>query len=108
MSPMRLEKKIHDKSPERIREEVKIRRAGRVDLQLGKNGPTPRFIEEVRNRLRRRGVVKIRILKSYIRSSGMDRREIARIVANLAGAKLIEVRGYTFILVESKDKYRSI
>jgi RNA-binding protein len=105
---MRLEKKIHDKSPEEIREEIRIRRAGKVDLQLGKNGPTPGFIEEVRNRLRRQGVVKIRILKSYIRSSGMDRREIARTIARLVGAKLIEVRGYTFILAESKDKYRSI
>lgn len=97
MSPMRLEEKIHDKDFEK---EIKKRRAGKTDLQLGKNGPTPGFIEEVKNRLKKQGVVKIRILKSYLRSTGASRREIASTIAELVGARLIEVRGNTFILAE--------
>lgn len=105
MPPVRLEKKIHDKD---IRKEIKIRKAGKVDVQLGKNGPTPGFIKEVKNRLEKHGVVKIRMLKSYLRSTNMDRREIAKTIAEIVGARLIEVRGYTFIIAKSKDKYRSL
>ena len=100
---MWLEEKIHDKS---FKEEVKRRVAGKVDLQLGKKGITDSFIKEVKNRLEREGVVKIRILKSFRRSTELDRREIARIVAEKAGARVYEVRGYTFILVKDKDKVK--
>ncbi len=101
MSAMRMEKKIYDKGID-IKKEIKKRKAGKVDLQLGKKGPTPGFIEEVRRRLKAHGVVKIRILKSYARSVDSDRREIARQIAELVGARLIEVRGYTFILAIKK------
>jgi len=99
VSGMRVEEKIHDKN---IEEEIRKRRAGKVDVQLGKNGITEGFIREVKNRLEKHGVVKIRILKSFRRISGMDRRDIARIVAEKTGARLLEVRGYTFTLVKAK------
>ncbi len=108
MSTMRLEKKVHDKD---VKKEIKIRRAGKIDVQLGKKGITQGFINEVKNRLENNGVVKIRILRSFLKSSGISRREIARRVAELVGAKLLEVRGNTFILVKkyiNKGKYRSL
>ncbi|ADI32483.1 YhbY family RNA-binding protein [Staphylothermus hellenicus] len=105
MSPLRLEKKIHDKD---VWEEIKDRKAGKVDVQLGKKGLTPGFIREVKARLEKHGVVKIRMLKSYVRSTNSDRREIAKMITKLVGAKLIEVRGYTFIIAGNKDKYRSL
>ncbi len=67
-------------------------------MQLGKSGLTEGFINEVKKRLKKQGVVKIRILKSYLKSGENDRRNIARKVAELTGARLIEVRGNTFIL----------
>jgi len=98
---MRVEEKIYDKN---VREEIKKRVAGKVDLQLGKKGLTDSFLREVEERLKRQGVVKIRILKSYIRSSEKDRRGIAREVAEKVKARLIEVRGYTFIIAKNKVK----
>lgn len=97
---MWVEEKIHDKN---VEEEIKRRRAGKVDVQLGKNGITEGFIREVKNRLEKHGVVKIRILKSFRRISGMDRKDIARIVAEKTGAQILEVRGYTFTLVKLKS-----
>ncbi len=93
-----MDEEVHDKN---IKEKIKERKAGKTDLQLGKKGLTKGFINEVKKRLEKNGVVKIRILKSFIKSSMIDRREIARRVAELTGAKLIEVRGYTFILVST-------
>lgn len=103
MSTMWLEEKIHDKDVER---EIKKRVAGKVDVQLGKKGITDSFIREIKNRLEKQGVVKVRILKSFRRTSDVDRREIARIVAEKVGAKLVDVRGYTFILVKKRDKVK--
>jgi len=101
---MWMEKKVYDKS---LEEEIRKRIAGKVDVQLGKKGITENFIREVKTRLEKHGVVKIRILKSYRHVSGMDRAEIARVVAERVGAKLVEVRGYTFILARAeKSKQR--
>lgn len=80
-------------------EALKERLAGKVDIQLGKNGVTDSFINEVKVRLRKQGVVKVRVLRSFRRSSGLDVREIAEEVAEKTGAVLYEVRGFTFILL---------
>ncbi len=91
-----MEEEVYDKN--KIKSLIKERRRGKVDIQLGKSGLTEGFINEVKRRLKKQGVVKIRILKSYLKSGENDRRSIARKVAELAGARLIEVRGNTFIL----------
>jgi len=104
MSPVWMDEEIRGKID---RERLVERLRGKVDLQLGKNGLTKGFIEEVKNRLRKHGVVKIRVLKTYVKTSGLDRRAVAEKVAETVGAKLIDVRGYTFILVREKVKERS-
>ncbi len=91
-----MEEEVYDKN--KIKNLIKERRRGKVDIQLGKSGLTEGFINEVKRRLKKQGVVKIRILRSYLKSGENDRRSIARKVAELAGARLIEVRGNTFIL----------
>lgn len=103
MSTMRVEKKIHGK----IEELVSVKIHSRSDVQLGKKGLSKGFIEEVKNRLEKRGVVKIRILKSFIRSSGLDKELIARDVADACGAELRDMRGYTFILVKKRFKNKT-
>lgn len=96
MPDVRMEEEVYDKN--KIKSLIKERRRGKVDIQLGKSGLTEGFVNEVKRRLKKQGIVKIRILKSYLKSGENDRRSIARKVAELTGARLIEVRGNTFIL----------
>ncbi len=96
MPDVRVEEKVYDK--DEIKRQIKKRICGKTDIQLGKSGITEGFINEVKRRLKAQGVVKIRILRSYLRSGENNRREIARKVAEITGARLIEVRGNTFIL----------
>lgn len=98
---MWVEEEVYDKN---IKKEIKKRIAGKIDLQLGKKGITEAFIREVKNRLKKQNVIKIKILKSFRKSTTMDRREIAKYIAEKTGARVIDVRGYTFILVRDKDK----
>ena len=96
---MRLGKEISDKNFE---EKIKERIAGKVDVQLGKRGVTEAFIREVKSRLDKHGVVKIRVLKSFRRTFSVDVEEIAERVAEETQSKVYEVRGFTFILIKEK------
>lgn len=95
---MRARKKV----PAEASDEVKKRVAGKVDMQLGKGGISEEFINEVRNRLEKHGVVKIRVLKSYRRAHERDIEDIAREVAERSGGRIYEIRGFTFILVRER------
>ncbi len=102
MSPMRVEKKIHVQSE--TWEKVKRKRAQRrSDVNIGKKGVTEELLREIKNRLKREGVVKVRILKSALEVTGLDRRSLAKLVADKLGARLVEVRGRTFILARIDD-----
>ncbi len=68
-----------------------------ITIQLGKKGITDGFLEEVRRVLKKRGKVKIKILKS---ARTMPRKEIAEIIAKRTGAKISKIIGYTIILEE--------
>ncbi len=105
MSPVWMEEEVYDKN---IKEEIKKRKAGKTDLQLGKNGITEAFMREVKRRLEKHGVVKVRILRSMARTGGMERRSIAEEVAFRAGARLIEVRGNTFIIAKDLKRKNNI
>lgn len=100
---MRVEKKVRSETEKLVRDKI----SSKTDVQLGKNGLTKEFVEEVKNRLKKHGVVKIRILKSFIKSSGLDRWLIAENVARACEAELRDVRGYTFILVKKRFKNKT-
>ncbi len=74
-------------------ERIKRLKMGETDVRIGKNGITEGLINEIKRRLKEHKVVKVRI-----GIKGMDRREVAERVAGLTNSKVIEVRGYTFIL----------
>lgn len=101
---MWLDEEIYDKN---TREKIRERISGKVDLQLGKKGISNSFLKEVKSRLEKQGVVKIRILKSFIKSTELNRREVARRIAESSGAELVDMRGYTFILARVKVKNKS-
>ncbi|MFP3162320.1 YhbY family RNA-binding protein [Acidianus hospitalis] len=80
-----------------ISEKIKKTKAEHPTIRIGKNGLTEGLINEIKRQLKDNEVVKIRIgIKDQ------DRREIAKKVAELTNAKLVEVRGYTFILMKNE------
>ncbi|MCD1295135.1 RNA-binding protein [Methanocella sp. CWC-04] len=64
--------------------------------QIGKNGITPSIIEEITRQLKDNKLIKIKLLKSAVEA--MPREEIAKELAEKAGAELIEVKGNTVVL----------
>lgn len=102
---MRLGEKV---SRESLKEKIKERVAGKVDVQLGKNGVTEGFIEEVKPRLEKHGVVKIRVLKSYRSGREVSVEELAARIAAAAGGRVYETRGFTIILVKTGSSRRGI
>lgn len=84
---------------ESIKAKIKRKKAEHADVRIGKNGLSEGIIQEIRRRLKEHKVVKVKIGIEVA-----DRREFARRVAELVGAKLIEVRGKTFILAEVVGK----
>ncbi|MEM0199190.1 MAG: YhbY family RNA-binding protein [Desulfurococcaceae archaeon] len=94
-----MDKKIHDKESY---EKVKARIAGKVDMQLGKSGITEGFLNELRNRLNKHGVVKIRVLKSFRRYNAEEVEQVARYLAEQTGSSIYEVRGFTLVLTKKQ------
>jgi RNA-binding protein len=77
---------------------------GPADVIIGKRGLWEGVIEEIKRRLKEKGVVKVRALKSAIKVTGMDRKELAKTVAEKVGALLLDVRGRTFVLYLPPEK----
>ncbi len=78
------------------------------DVIIGKNGITEGVIREIRARLEAKGIVKVKMLRTALEGGGLDRREAARLVAQLAGARLMGVRGRTFVLARQGGERRSL
>jgi RNA-binding protein len=66
----------------------------KATLWIGKQGVTEGLIEEIRQQLKARGMVKIR----WLRSAEVDARDIAA----RSGAELLLVRGRTLVLGRRK------
>lgn len=77
---------------------------GSSDVQIGKQGLTESLLEELRSRLEKKEVVKVRVLKSALATTGLTRREIAEKVSEALGARLVDVRGRTFILYKPRPE----
>ncbi len=75
---------------------------GRADVIIGKRGVFEGVLKEIESRLKVKEFVKVRVLKSALRVSGLDRKSIASYVAEKVGATLVDVRGRTFILYKPK------
>lgn len=65
------------------------------DCILGKNGITPEFIKHAHKLLKRNKIIKIKALKSGVRS---NINELAHEVSRLTSSHLVDVRGRIFIL----------
>ncbi len=67
-------------------------------VRIGKSGVHDGVLDEIKRWLKEEGVVKVRVLRSYLRSSGAGIEGIASEVAKLIGADLVTVRGHVFVL----------
>ena len=74
----------------------------KAEINIGKRGIDESVIAEIKRRLEKKGMVKIKILKTGIISSGLKRKELAETVAQQTGARLLGIKGRTFILVKEK------
>lgn len=71
---------------------------GETQIRVGKNGIHDGILQEMARRLKEEGVIKVRVLRSYLASSGADVEQIAGEVARLVGAEVVTVRGHVFVL----------
>lgn len=71
---------------------------GRPSVRIGKGGLSEGLIHEIRRRLEEEGVIKVRVLRSYLASSAEDTRSVAEAVSRLTGSELVTVRGHVFVL----------
>ncbi|MCD6323787.1 MAG: YhbY family RNA-binding protein [Desulfurococcales archaeon] len=69
----------------------------KASVTLGKSGITEAWLEEVRRRLKKEKLLKVRVARSLIRS-GLKAEVIAKEVADRLEAEIIDVRGHTFTL----------
>lgn len=74
---------------------IKMAKASHADVRIGKKGVTEELINEINRRLKEHKVIKVKIGIDV-----EDRKSFAKEIANKVGAKLIEVRGFTFILAK--------
>jgi len=79
----------------------------RPDVIIGKKGITDEVLREIERRLAAKGVVKVRMLRTAV-DQGRARREAARYVAARLNAKLMGVRGRTFVLYRERAGKSSI
>jgi len=96
---MWVDKEVSNKG---LEEKIKERVAGKVDMQLGKTGVTEGFLRELKYRLEKHSVVKVRVLRSFRKTTCEDLEALANKLAKETGSKVYEIRGFTFILIKDK------
>jgi len=65
-------------------------------IQMGKNGITDNLIAEIKEQLKKKKALKVKILKTA--RTEKDRKEIAAEVAKRTNSNLLQLRGNVFIL----------
>ncbi|MEM0504260.1 MAG: YhbY family RNA-binding protein [Sulfolobales archaeon] len=73
---------------------------GRPQICLGKAGINENVLNDIKRYLKKEGVVKIRVMKSYKMSRGADVEAIAYEVARAVNGEVVDVRGSTFVIVK--------
>ena len=69
-------------------------------VAVGKNGVTESVVNEIKNQLGKKRIIKIKLHGE----SKMGRLEVAKELAERTNAKLIDVRGFTVVLTRKKRK----
>lgn len=65
-------------------------------VRIGKNGLTQGTVNEIRLQLKKKKLIKIKLLKSFVQ--GQDKKELARKIASLTNSEIIESVGFILAL----------
>lgn len=69
-------------------------------LRIGKSGLTENVIEEIKLQLKKRKLIKVKLLKSFI--SSKDRKKIAGEIAQRTDSKLVQQIGFVVVLYKEE------
>lgn len=87
----------------RMRRRIRRELSGeRPAVWVGKEGATPKTVDEVSRQLEKKEMVKVKILKSALREE--EARGIGSKIAQQTGSTLIEIRGHTLILYRPRKR----
>ena len=67
-------------------------------LRIGKSGVTDSVIAEIKEQLKKRKLIKLKLLKSVI--EGKDKKELAQEIADKTNSELIHQVGFVIVLHE--------
>ena len=90
---------ITPKMKRRIKRELG---AEKPTIWVGKEGATPKIINEVSRQLEKKEMVKVRILKSALREE--EAKDLASKIAEQTESTLVEVRGHTLLLYKPRKR----
>ena len=67
-----------------------------ITINVGKKGISDNLIREINTLLEKRGVVKVRMLRNFrnITMGGVDRKTLAREIAERVDGELVDFRGF--------------
>jgi RNA-binding protein len=65
-------------------------------IQIGKSGLTDSMVEHLKTLLKKRKVIKVKLLRSYI--EGKDKKEVFNEIASKADAILVDTIGFVLVL----------
>jgi len=69
-------------------------------VAVGKSGVTESVITEIKNQMKKKRIIKVKLHGE----SKMGRQEVARELAKRSDSKLTDVRGFTVVLTRKKHK----
>ncbi len=69
-------------------------------VAVGKSGVTESVVNEIKNQLKKKRILKIKLHGE----SKLGRLEVAKELARLTDSKLIDVRGFTVVVTRKKQK----
>ncbi|WP_400256259.1 YhbY family RNA-binding protein [Candidatus Methanomassiliicoccus intestinalis] len=77
-----------------------VKRGSTIDptIHVGKEGVSDGVIEEIKTQIKRAKIVKVKMLPA----AGEDIKDVAADIANRAGVKCVETRGFTILLCDPK------
>ncbi|MGQ9460492.1 MAG: YhbY family RNA-binding protein [Candidatus Bathyarchaeaceae archaeon] len=90
---------ITPKMKRRIKRELS---AEKPTIWVGKEGATPRMVNEISRQLEKKEIVKVKILKSALKDE--EAKTVASKIAEQTDSTLIEVRGHILILYKRRKR----
>ena len=76
--------------------------AEKPTIWVGKEGATPKIVNEVSRQLEKKEMVKVKILKSALREE--EAKDLASKIAEQTESTLVEVRGHTLLLYKPRKR----